>query len=330
MRRREIRPQRHLSALSKKMRALKYISLAILLCWFSLLYLKQKTEGFKDLRVSYEALQIRLRADLQDYCNLTMYVKKQMKAMYTGVSKQSDKEADTQILQTYKDVYACKDELADSRASCKAGVIVSGDFIPCSTYTRTPDWTYRNEEEIAVALSAIPDDLETRIMVELEYYDLIIEKLEYGISIAQNPPSKPPESSSSPSTDSNGNSWGVRSEGFSGLVSKSKLPRCSPATAQAKIEQQRKQQLMDSASATSCTIPSLESEILRINTILDSSSLKKILSRSKATLKRMLKVLADIEEIKKKWDTSGPKKSYVNFQGGDRVASLLFSMQQVR
>jgi len=253
-----------------------------------------------------------------------------MKTMYTTVSKQSDKEADAHILQSYKDVYACKDDLADSRASCKAGVTISGDFIPCSTYTRTPEWTYRNEEDIAVALSAIPDDLETHIMVELEYYELIVEKLEYGVSIAQNPPSKPPESSSSPSTDSNGNTWGVHSEGFSGLMDKAKPSKCSPATAQAKIEQQRKQQLMDSASATSCTIPSLESEIVRINTILDSSSFKKILGVSKATLKRMVKVQADIEEIKKKWSDEGPKKSYVNFQGGDRIASLLFSMQQVR
>jgi hypothetical protein len=248
--------------------------------------------------------------------------------MYTTVSKQSDKEAEAHILQTYKDVYACKDDLSDSRASCKAGITVSGDFIPCSTYTRTPDWTYRNEEDIAVALSAIPDELETRIMVELEYYELIVEKLEYGVSIAQNPPSKPPESSSSPSTDSNGNAWGIGSEGFSGLMDKAKPSKCSPAAIQAKIEQERKQALVN--SATNCTIPSLESEIVRINTILDSSSFKKILGVSKATLKRMVKVQADIEAIKKKWSDEGPKKSYVNFQGGDRIASLLFSMQQVR
>lgn len=317
------------------MRALIYLSLAIIICclalWFLDISQAEGSEGFADLRVSYEALQARLRADLQDYCDLSRFVKVQMKTMYTSVSKESEEQADAHILQTYKDIYACTDDLAASRASCKSGATISRDYVPCSTYTRTPDWNYRNQDDIAVALSAVPDDLESRLTSELEYYDVVVEKLEYGVSIAKEPPSKPPDSSSSPSTNSKGKAWGIGSEGFAGWADnsvKSKAPRCSPAAVQAKLEQERKQSLINSAS--SCTILSLDSEIARINTILDSDTLKKLLAKAKAILKRMTKVQADIEEIKKKWDNGAPKKQYVNFQGGDRIASLIFSMQQAK
>jgi hypothetical protein len=301
--------------------------MAIILCFVALciLQIRNSNEGFTDLRSSYQKLQGKLKADLQGYCELTGFVQGQMKQMYAN---ESGGQADTLILQTYKNVYACADELASSRASCKSiggqitpSLKISGDFVPCSTYMNTPAWNNDNES-LAVALSAIPDDLANRIVVECQYYTQVLEKLQVGIDMAKNPPGAPPDSSSSPATDSNGNSWSVGPEGFAGS--------CSAATAQAKLEMKRKQDLLNDTSNSSCTIPSLDSEIARINALLDSSSLKSALSGIKALLALMLKIQADIEAIKKKWGDDGPKKSYTNFQGGDRTASLIFSMQQVK
>jgi hypothetical protein len=96
----------------------------------------------------------------------------------------------------------------------------------------------------------------------------------------------------------------------------------------------KKQALIDSSvsvakEAATCILPSLESEIARINALLDSKSVKTAVASTSSTLASMVKMQADIEEIKKKWGDDGPKKSYTRFQGGDRLAGFLFSMKQL-
>jgi hypothetical protein len=47
---------------------------------------------------------------------------------------------------------------------------------------------------------------------------------------------------------------------------------------------------------------------------------------------QMLKLQSDLEKLKNgtlyAWQQDGPAKSYPKFQGGDRTASFLFSIQQ--
>lgn len=285
-----------------------YLSIAIVIC-AAVYFSRISREGFTDVQKSYKLLQTRLKTDLKGYCELTNFVQQQMKKMF------KDSGGEAQILQTYRDVYACRDELASSRPTCKINKLkVSGDFIPCSAYT-LPDWTDQNT--LAIALSVIPDDLANRIIVESQYYKQILGKLQEGLNVAKDPPGAPPDSPSSPSKNSSGERWGV--EGFFGS--------CSAAEAQAKLEMMRKQSLMDGAS--SCTVRSLDSEIARINALLDSSSVKSALAGIRGILALMKQTEADIEAIKKKWGDDGPKKSYTKFQGGDRTAGLLFSMQQL-
>lgn len=324
------------------MRALVYLSVAIIACFLGLLILQipltDSPEGFEDIQKSYEKLQARLKTELRDYCELTSFVQDQMKKMY---STEPSTDIQSTTLETFKAVYTCTDELASSRASCKTilGKVtptlkISGDFVKCSTYMNTPKWNNDKQADLAIALSKVPDDLANRVTVESQYYTQVLQKLQDGIEMAKNPPGAPPDSSSSPKKDSNGNSWSVGSEGFIGWNAASsanvvaKAPICSPAAAQAKIEQERKDALL--AGSSSCTIPTLDSEIVRINAILDSSALKDSLKGMKGLLSLMLKIQQDIEAIKKKWGDDGPRKSYTKFQGGDRTAALLFSIQQVR
>ena len=303
--------------------------------WYNL----QIYEGFVDPQSRYQALQKRLRTELDGYCKLTEFVQSQMKTMYKTALKETDIQADEHILQTYRDIYSCKDEFSGSRATCNsvAGTSrkISGEFIPCSSYMKLPLLSPSTQGETLEALVKIPDDLPNRIVMESEYYSLILDKLKQGLELAKNPPGAPPNSSSSPSTDSTGKSWSVTGEGFMGAI-------CSPAAAQAKKELMRKQALEQSSidinkEARSCKLPTpedelkqIDSEITRINVLLDSTVMKSATTKLSTTLNSMVKVQSDIETVKKKWGDDLPKKSYVQFKGGDRKESLLFSMQQVK
>ena len=292
------------------------------MAWYS----QQSSEGFDDdaTRNNYEALKGRLQSSLAGYCRLTDFVQGKLKEMYSVSDNGS--QVESRILQTYRDIYACNDELARSRPACIRGIRISGEFIPCSVYTQLPGWTGYNQDEIAVALAKIQNDLAVRITMENEYYGQIIQKLQDGIALAKNPPSAPPDSPSSPAANSSGKPWSA-TEGFIGAS-------CSPAAAQARRELLRRQALFESsknvnAEAESCTLPSLDSEIARINALLGSGSLQSVLANTGNTLNAMIRLQADIEEIKRKWGDDGPKKSYAQFGGGDRIKAFIFSMQNL-
>ncbi len=290
--------------------------LFVLLCiayfsWRSILTL-QANEGFADVN-SYSALKSKIQSKLANYCKLTDFAQAQMKTMHIAANKGSNADAASFIQQTYRDVYACKDELADSRAPCQ---VISGDFIPCTTYTNLPKWS-DDQESLATALMNIPNNLAARISAESAYYKAIIQKLKVGVDAAKNPPSAPPDSSSTPKTNSSGKPWSL--EGFENV-------QCSAAASQARRERLRREALDKEASG--CTIPSLDSEIARINAILDSSTMNGALQGSNGILAQMVQLQADMEEIKKRWGDDGPKKTYARFEGGDRAKAFLFSIQQ--
>jgi len=283
--------------------------------WRSMAKLEGK-EGFADSN-SYNALKTKIQSKLANYCKLTDFAQSQMKLMHTAASKEPgsglDGDAATFIQQMYRDVYACRDELAGSRAPCQ---IVSGDFIPCSTYMNLPNWS-DDQDSLGDALMKIPNDLPARISAESAYYRVIIEKLKTGVDAAKNPPAAPPDSPSTPAANASGKPWSM--EGFENV-------QCSAAAAQARRERLRREAL--NKEAGDCIIPSLDSEIARINALLDSNAMNAALQDSNGILAQMIQLQADIEEIKKRWGDDGPKKSYDQFKGGDRMQAFLFSLKQ--
>ena len=274
-------------------------------------------EGFydTDLQPKYDDLTKRLSSMFAGYCKLTDFAQKTMKEGHMATSNGSEADAMVFIQKTYRDIYACRDELAKSRAPC---IKVPGEFLPCTTYTNLPEWSESDQDSMAIALSNIPDNLPAKIMAESAYYKIGIQKLQEGIDTANDPPSTPPDSASTPATNSSGKPWSI-GEGFEDA-------KCSPAAAQALRERMRRSAL--DKEAGECTIPSVDSEITRVSALLDSDSMIRALSTIDNIYSSMLKVQADIEEIKKKWGDDGPKKSYEKFGGGDRIKSLLFSMKQ--
>ena len=87
-------------------------------------------------------------------------------------------------------------------------------------------------------------------------------------------------------------------------------------------------------SSASCSIPTIQSEIDRVNGILNSEALKSAVARCAAVASAGQKLQSQLALLKAgnlyDWQKSGPTKSYAQFKGGDRIAALTFSMQQNR
>ena len=315
-----------------------YLLLAILICCTLLAILQSyRLEGFEDAALtdqqeSYKTLAYRLQTTMADYCDLAAYAQAQMKTIYMApkppeVGKtETEAEALAHIKQTYMDVYACKDENALSRPTCSllAGATTESSnanpsFVPCSAYT-LPTWTTADTTpDAAIALRALPDDLPDRIAKELDWYAQIIKKLTDALALGASPPASVPNSPNSPSTSSSGSSWSV--EGFEN-------PTCTAAQMQAQVQVQKAQNAQNSP----CTMPSIESEITRVNALLDSSTLQNALSKSASLKTSMIKLKSDQEKAAAgtlyPWQQSGPKKSYKSFPTGNRKESLMGSIQQ--
>ena len=316
-------------------------------------------EGFEDvsLETSYKQLQTSLQKILEPYCSLTNFVQDQMKTMFQAakvsesgdsVPGDTDQQANENIKIAYRNAYACKDELASSRASCAGtnaalALKMNMDFIPCSVYMSTPSYDDSDTSIAAIALSDIPDNLALRITKEIDWYASIIKKLQDGLDAGANPPTSlpsdapgadykaPPDKSAPPAAS--------KKEGFAG-------GKCSPEAMRLRQQKMRqkmqekmardqmgRQQRLDAESDT-CEMPELQSEIDRVNGILNSNALKEAISRCAAVAAAAKKLQRDLALLKEgnlyAWQKSGPKKSYAQFKGGDRVAGLTFSLQQNR
>jgi hypothetical protein len=320
-------------------------------------------EGFEgeSLETSYTQVQTSLKDILAKYCYLTEFVQDQMMTMYkadkvseSGVTVPGDSssEAKENIRIAYENAYACKDELASSRQSCSgaeglAAANLKMEFIPCSVYMNTPAYDNSDTTPAAVALSQIPDNLALRIYKEVDWYSAIIQKLQSGLDAGANPPTslpadapgadyKPPPDQSAPPGAAAAKKEGFFAEGPSG--------KCSPEAM--KLRQQRKRQQMMKMSQQEnkqksiqeesevCTPPNLQSEIDRVNGILNSNSLKNAIDKCAAVAAAAKKLEGQLALLKDgnlyDWQKSGPKKSYAQFKGGDRIAALTFSIQQNR
>jgi len=115
------------------------------------------------------------------------------------VKGDSEAVANTRIMKIYRDVYNCADELAESRVSCRPILMMKNlrmlppqqrnmDFIPCSIYMNLPDYDEDNLGDCYVALTKIPDNLTERVKIEVEWYEVVMNKLASGLDEGKNPP----------------------------------------------------------------------------------------------------------------------------------------------
>jgi hypothetical protein len=246
----------------------------------------------------------------------------------------SEAEAIARIQRTYRDVYKCKDDLADSRQTCKIKASLPDyDYVPCDKYMNLPNWP--DVGGAAATLSNFPNNMADRISRELDWYNAIIKQLSDALEMGKNPPNGPPDSKNSPSKDSSGKSWSAdgKVEGFEDSA------KCSPSAMQARLERERRAKLQSKQSKPdpaddpdSCIMPDLASEIRRVNSILSSPQMSNSLSQANGLLGAMKQLQISQQKAKDgtlyAWQQDGPKKSYTSFKGGDRLAALLFSMRQ--
>jgi hypothetical protein len=373
--------------LSKTHRVAIFLILVTILLVGFLYFISLETaikEGFADttddtlapsaLEKSYTDLQARLKKVLGPYCDLTNYVHGQMKTMFmaakpdlsgNSVPGDSESAAEARILQTYKDVYTCKDDLAGSRPSCAAIVAMQAklkaagfgnaaaslqvqnkdEFVPCSVYMSTPAWISDDDiESQAAALVSIPSDLSVRVTKELEWYGQVIKYINDGLEAGNTSPVETPSEPPPPTKDDKlvpGSAAAaaanpkVTKEGFLGA-------KCTPSQMQARralLQKQRaeakaKSDAAAAADASSCTIPPLSSEIARVNSMLSSPNLTKALASCDSLKAAMLKLQSDQAKLKAgtlySWQQAPSKKTYKTYPTGDRTAGLLASLQQNR
>lgn len=164
-----------------------------------------------DLEKAYNALRVKLKMVLEPYCTMSTFIQAQMKTTYMAdkisesgdsVRGDTDSEADKHIMQTFKEVYNCTDELADSRPICKSFIAArnlklrapgpaydSMEFIPCTAYTDLPQYDETNQDSMGEALAKVPNNLAERITKETAWYTVVMKKLQDGLDEGNNPPS---------------------------------------------------------------------------------------------------------------------------------------------
>jgi hypothetical protein len=266
---------------------------------------------------------------------------------------ENDQQLVGRLQQTYNEVYNCSDALAVSRPACAAKADMlkelqkndidinaikpppSVPFVPCKIYLDLPAWP--DKLNAAYMLSSIPDNLAERVIREIDWYNAIADTLLEAIEKGRNPPSSPPDNSSSPARDASGkpwsadgkppqpnlssraSTWKTRAEGFQA--------QCSPSAQQAVIERKRRAQLEAEAAAKAasggaggagggagagagaggpnpadnpdtCVMPDLDGQIARVNAILDSPALNQALRICDIVLIKLRKAQADLEKAK--------------------------------
>jgi hypothetical protein len=342
------------------------IILLIIIHWF----IFSSNEGFNEGNSAYETLRTRLQTDLADYCETADFVRSQLSQMIQayqailssqsgqissmsktyGLNKpaelmkeyqteqktktsvaseeESSKEAQNDdsrinIEQIYKDMYACRDFLSKSRPSCQLQIAlekanITGTklnkppsnlkYLPCSTFLDLPDWS--NDSIPIIALTKIKDDLPERISKETEWFDAVISNLQSSLNKAAEPPGSPP----SQDQINEYTKIAKEREGFTTI--------CHAQAAAVK-------------DAEKCSIPDINSEIDRVNAILDNPIVKNAIGKCKAQKTAMLKIQSDLEKAKNgdlfDWQKDpGKSPGFPKFQGGDRSKAIIHSMQQYR
>ena len=273
---------------------------------------------------------------------------------------QSKSSALNSLSQTYRSVYDCTDELKLSRPyQCSPIIAIPNpdwQYVPCSTYRALPPYNADNTGPIVDALIKIPSNTPKKLVMEVAWYASVIKKLQEGIDAGANPPSSPPPAPGddsgktySANPDENPPSAKGAAAGNDLVASLKRRPTISEgffAGGQCSAEQmaarrramEAKRQAELANGSDSCTMPSIQSEIDRVNGILNNGEFLSAMSQCRSIYAAAMKLKSDLELLKAgnlyDWQKSGPSKSYKRFdikgkgKGYDRFEALKASLMQ--
>jgi len=271
--------------------------LGILLTWLSKeIRATTKKEGFEDTSIGgrYTNLQKSIATQMKPYCDLSNTMQARLKTILQQMNNLSSDDADRQVKQTLKTALKGK------------------EVLPCSIY-QLP--TYKSDADKAAATEAlleIPDDIASRISLEVKLYADTLNQLQGAIDGGMNPPTTAPSAEDM-----------KKIEGFEGKT-------CSANAL--KLKKQKELEL----EAASCSVPDLDSQITRVTALFQNPDVQSVLKSTKSIFTKL--AAYEINEKKMKDGTlfpwqqdSGPKKTYTEYKGGDnRGAALVFSMASAK
>jgi hypothetical protein len=304
-------------------------------------------DGFYDAGSNYDALRRRLQNDLGDYCKLSDFIREQVMEMQKGLkavagslpsvddikAQATSEDAvklqsmfsaargegwynysdDPEFTTLYKSVYTCTDPLAISRPSCGSPNFKM-NYTPCSIYMDLPSWG--EESTVMKALAQIKDDLAERLVREGDWFEAVMKKIKTGLEAGAKPQAGDNPPGVVPSLDQM-NKFKKDNEGFT----------CSPDA----MELLRKKQLEEELE--SCTPITPNSEIDRINALLDNPSIRSSVERMRRLYQIAKKLQSDLEKLKNgtlyDWQKAGPRKSYTVCSGTTRPELLLCSLKNM-
>jgi len=271
--------------------------LGILLTWLSKeIRATSKKEGFEDTSIGgrYTNLQKSIATQMKPYCDLSNTMQARLKTILQQMNNLSSDDADRQVKQTLKTALKGK------------------EVLPCSIY-QLP--TYKSDADKSAATEAlleIPDDIASRISLEVKLYADTLNQLQGAIDGGMNPPTTAPSAEDM-----------KKIEGFEGKT-------CSANAL--KLKKQKELEL----EAASCSVPDLDSQITRVTALFQNPDVQSVLKSTKSIFTKL--AAYEINEKKMKDGTlfpwqqdSGPKKTYTEYKGGDnRGAALVFSMASAK
>jgi hypothetical protein len=271
--------------------------LGILLTWLSKeIRATSKKEGFEDTSIGgrYTNLQKSIATQMKPYCDLSNTMQARLKTILQQMNNLSSDDADKQVKQTLKTALKGK------------------EVLPCSIY-QLP--TYKSDADKTAATEAlleIPDDIASRISLEVKLYADTLNQLQGAIDGGMNPPTTAPSAENM-----------KKIEGFEGKT-------CSANAL--KLKKQKELEL----EAASCSVPDLDSQITRVTALFQNPDVQSVLKSTNSIFTKL--AAYEINEKKMKDGTlfpwqqdNGPKKSYTEYKGGDnRGAALVFSMASAK
>ena len=271
--------------------------LGILLTWLSKkISATSKKEGFEDTSIGgrYTNLQKSIATQMKPYCDLSNTMQARLKTILQQMNNLSSDDADKQVKQTLKTALKGK------------------EVLPCSIY-QLP--TYKSDADKAAATEAlleIPDDIASRISLEVKLYADTLNQLQGAIDGGMNPPTTAPSAEDM-----------KKIEGFESKT-------CSANAL--KLKKQKELEL----EAASCSVPDLDSQITRVTALFQNPDVQSVLKSTNSIFTKL--AAYEMNEKKMKDGTlfpwqqdKGPKKTYTEYKGGDnRAAALVFSMSSAK
>jgi hypothetical protein len=280
--------------------------LGILLSWLSKEINSKSQEGFTGtpIQEKYRTLKITVAKQTASYCKLSNEMQARLKTILQQTNNLSSDDADKQVKSTLKTALKGK------------------EVLPCSIYNLPEYKTEANKEAAVRALLEIPDDIASRISLEVKLYTDTLNTLQGAIDGGMNPPTTAPSAEDM-----------KKIEGFQGKT-------CSANALKLKKEMQdKKAREALEAEAATCSDPSIEAEVSRVSALFENPEFKAMIASTNAVANKLAQY--DINEKKMKdgtlfpWQQGGSdsatKKNYVSYSGGDnRIAALTYSMSSTR